>query len=137
MNTTEKINIIKQYEEELIIDTSINRFNILEQQMKLPGIKHKWVARLIQHKQNLNKLKRIKELAKEQEEQKLQKDSQILLTKASIDKQIEKSKIVEDINKKIQEQELIILYLEKVEVIFKSLSYDITNMVDLIKLEEM
>jgi Skp family chaperone for outer membrane proteins len=137
MNATQKVNIIKQYEEELIIDTTISRFNVLEQQMKLPAIKHKWVARLIQHKHNLNKLKRVKELAKEQEEEKFQQNQQILLTKAAIDKHVERTKIIEDINKKIQEQELIILYLEKVEVIFKSLSYDITNMVDLIKLEEM
>ena len=137
MNATQKVNTIKQYEDELIIDATINRFNILEQQMKLPATKHKWVARLIQHKQNLNKLKRVKELAKEQEEEKLQSNQQVLLTKASIDKHVERTKIIEDINKKIQEQELIILYLEKVEVIFKSLSYDITNMVDLIKLEEM
>ena len=137
MNATQKVNTIKQYEDELVIDATINRFNILEQQMKLPAIKHKWVARLIQHKQNLNKLKRVKELAKEQEEEKLQSNQQVLLTKASIDKHVERTKIIEDINKKIQEQELIILYLEKVEVIFKSLSYDITNMVDLIKLEEM
>jgi len=126
----------EKYEKELEVDTSLSRFDLLDKQMRLPATKHKWIARLINHKQNLNRLKLAKDLAKEQVIEKLRDDADVIMSQAAIDKLSEKDNTIAKITKRIQDEELLILYLEKVEVMFKSLSYDVTNMVDLIKLEE-
>ena len=47
--------IIEQYTIESSIDTNIDRLNVTEVQEKLVNNKHKWSARLINHKIKLNK----------------------------------------------------------------------------------
>ena len=50
------MDIIDQYIDEMNQDTMFDDFSLKDAQMKLPGIKHKWVGRLIRHKDNINKL---------------------------------------------------------------------------------
>ena len=40
---------LDKYMEEMVQDTSVDNFNLLDIQMKLPAIKHKWVGRLMRH----------------------------------------------------------------------------------------
>ena len=49
--------IIEQYTIESSIDTNIDRLNVTDIQEKLVNNKHKWSARLINHKIKLNKYK--------------------------------------------------------------------------------
>ena len=49
--------IIEQYTLESSIDTNIDRLNVTDVQEKLVNNKHKWSARLINHKIKLNKYK--------------------------------------------------------------------------------
>ena len=46
----------EKYSEELKEDTKVDELNLLQKQLMLPGIKHKWVARLINQKRFLNEL---------------------------------------------------------------------------------
>ena len=48
------------YIDELKKDTIVNEINLKEKALSLPAIKAKWVARLINHKNNLNNLERKK-----------------------------------------------------------------------------
>ena len=52
--------IIEQYTIESSIDTNIDRLNVTDIQEKLVNNKHKWSARLINHKIKLNKYKAIR-----------------------------------------------------------------------------
>ena len=52
--------IIEQYTIESSIDTNIDRLNVTEVQEKLVNNKHKWSARLINHKIKLNKYRKVK-----------------------------------------------------------------------------
>ena len=57
------------------------------------------------------------------------------IPKASLDKKVESSDIIKKIDQEIEEVDLIIDYLEKVESICRSMTFDIKNAVELEKLE--
>ena len=129
------MDILEEYKKEIIEDTKIEQFNILDKQLMLPTIKHKWVSRLIDCKKNLNRLfkkkKDIKKIVVEQIQDSIPKS----LPKAALDIKIEGSEKVKEINDDIEKYELLVEYLEKVEKIFSSMSFDIKNATDLIKME--
>jgi len=128
--------ILEKYDLELKEDTKLDRFNLMDKQMQLPGIKHKWVARLINHKEKLNKLKKIKVLAKQKLMNELQNSEVVAVSKIVLDKKAEADGTIRNIESQIENEELAILYLEKVENVLRTMSYDIKNLVDLIKIEE-
>lgn len=129
-------NIFVKYTEELNQDTKLDRLNVLEVQSMLPAIKHKWVARLINHKKELDKLRSLEKKAKDKIVENLKQTSPVALTGLTFEKKAEENEIMQKIHSQIKEQELICVYLEKVEKIFQTMTYDIKNMVDIIKLEE-
>jgi hypothetical protein len=128
--------IFEKYQKEAEEDCKLNRFNVMEKTLTQPAIRHKWIARLINHKITYNKLKALKIKKREEYLQKIIDESPVNLSKVTIDKKIDKLDLIKNINKKIEEQEMIILYLEKLEQSFKTMGYDIGHIVDLIKLEE-
>lgn len=123
--------------EELKEDTKIDELNLLQKQLMLPGIKHKWVARLIDQKRHLNNLIRKKKLTKVAVLCSLEEQKSIPpgVPKASLEKKIEDSESIQKIIQEIEETELAIEYLEKVEQILKSMTYDIKNIIDINRLE--
>ena len=60
------MDIFLKYKEEIDEDTKIDQINLLDRQMMHPATRHKWVARLIQHKRTKNELERRKKLLKEE-----------------------------------------------------------------------
>ena len=128
--------ILDKYSEEIKNDAHIDRFGLTDKQMALPGIKHKWVARLINHKEKLQKLKKIKKLSKIKIIKDLQNESNVTLSNVTLDKKADDNDNVKDVQNKIDQEELIILYLEKVENILRTMSFDIKNLVELIRIEE-
>lgn len=125
----------EKYKNELAEELDLTDFNMKEVQMRLPAIKHKWVARLIQQKIELNKFKKLKSEAIDALVQNLRKDNPVLLSDATLAKQAERNETVQKINLKIEETEILIEYLEKVEKVCSGTSYDIKNLVDIKKLE--
>ena len=65
----------------------------------------------------------------------IQNDIPKNLPKAALDIKIEGSEKVKDINEEIEKYELLIDYLERVEKIFSSMSFDIKTATELIKME--
>lgn len=124
-----------KYKTELTEELDLSDFNMKDVQMKLPGIKHKWVARLIDQKIELNKLKKLKAEAIETVSQKLRKENVVILSDAALSKQSEKHELVRKIIDKIEETEILIEYLERVEKVCSSTSYDIKNLIDIKKME--
>jgi Cu/Ag efflux protein CusF len=117
-------------------DLKLDRISLLEKQLVLPAIKHKWVSRLIEQKRNKNFLQKKKKSLKEEVLKTLaDKDIPMNIPKASLDKKVESSDIIKKIDQEIEEVDLIIDYLEKVESICRSMTFDIKNAVELEKLE--
>jgi len=129
--------LLDKYKEEIKKDLIIDDFNIKDVQLKLPSRKHFWAARLIDariaQKQLISKKIRLKELLTS----KVAEESPVSLSPGGIDKLVSNRAEIHKINDKIEEYDMIILYLEKVEKIFSSMHWEIKNIIDLNKLEQL
>lgn len=129
--------LLEKYIKEMGEDVELNEFEMKDVQMKLPAIKHKWVGRLIRHKGDLeryqeNRDKTIKVVAQE-----IIDTATYQVTLPSAQKAAEKHQSIRNIDENIKEQKLIIDFLEKSEKIFTSMSFDIKNIIEIMKLETM
>lgn len=135
MSETETL--IDKYKQELEEDTKINLLNIKDVQMFLPSIKHKWASRLIQHKIELKKSHSLLKKAREKIFAKNSKGNPVKVSKATMMNKVDDNDVIVRIKDKIEEHEIIIEYLEKVERVFNSMTYDIKNLVEIMKLETL
>ena len=127
--------IINQYLEEASIDTNLDRLDVTTTQEQLVTNKHKWSARLINHKISLNKFKQQREALLEKFVTEYQDNEPVRVNKSIAEKAVEKRKEVKLLDTKIQNEILVISFLEN---IYKNISFatnDIKNLVELMKLE--
>lgn len=129
------MSVLEQYIVELEKDTSLDEFTMKDVQMKLPAIKHKWTGRLIRTKldvkQSYGKRKR---LINELSEQLIEK-SPVKLSTPVAKKKVESHESVVEIDMHIEEMKLVQEFLEKAERILSSMTFDIKNLTEIIKLE--
>lgn len=131
------MNLLEKYIDELKQELVIDEMNVSMVQRRLPARRHFWVARLIQHKRDIFKLKK----EKDELEQKIAKElREKSVTKLSIPESIsiaKKSSGVKDITEKLFELELIVELLEKAEKNLSSMVWDIKNIVALMQMETL
>ena len=127
--------IFDKYRAELEQDLAIDEFRVKETQLKLPSVKHKWVARLIQHKQEKGKLASIRQETIDSVVAEIRNTSPIAISDRTVITKAENTDSIRRIDSKIQECGLMIDYLERVEKICSSVTYDIRNLIELHKLE--
>jgi hypothetical protein len=128
--------IFDKFQEEIKEDVKIDQLNLLDKQMMLPAIKHKWVARLMMQKRIKNSLdKKKKELKEEVLKTLTEKGIPKGIPKLAFDTKVESSDVIQKINQEIQDAQILIEYLEKVEGIFRSMTFDIKNITEITKLE--
>lgn len=123
------------YIDELKNDTKVDELTLKEKALFLPGLKAKWVARLIQHKNALNRLEKKKPAIINDLIEKYKKESPIKLHIAVAKEKAEASAELLEINKKISEEKLVVDFLERVEKILSSMSFDISNIIKIIQIE--
>ena len=111
-------------------------FNIKQVQLTTPSKKHFWVARLIKHKIEIEKLKKDRFKLKKDLTEAAIEACPINLKIHTIEKTVNESDCITNLDYKIKELELIIELLEKTEKIFASLTYDIGNIVKIMTLEQ-
>jgi hypothetical protein len=127
--------VLDRYIQEMSEDTALDEFTMKDVQMKLPGIKHKWTGRLIRskiQKGNLSK-KRQKHINKLTD--KLLAESPIKVSVPIARQKVETHESITAIDDEIRECEFIIHFLEKVERILNSMTFDIKNLTEIMKLE--
>ena len=127
--------IIEQYTLESSIDTNIDRLNVTDVQEKLVNNKHKWSARLINHKIKLNKYKNLRFSLLEEKIEEYQATQPVMVNKSIAEKAVLRKKEMRTIDEKINNELLIIQHVEN---IYKNISFatnDIKNLVELMKLE--
>lgn len=130
------MDILDKFKEEIVNDVKVDELNLLDKQMMLPSLKHKWVARLIDNKRELNALNRKKKILRESVLEEFKKNGiPPGIPKATIDKKIDCSDAMLKLQEDIEEKEIIVEYLEKVETIFKNMSFDLKNIVEINKME--
>lgn len=124
-----------KYKEAVEKDLKIDQFNIHNKVNEIPSLKHYWVGKLIESKIELKQLQQKKnELIKKVKEN---QNVALKLSVSSMKELVEKSPVLTEINNQIEENELIVEYLEKVEKIFSSTTYDLKNAIELMKMESM
>jgi hypothetical protein len=128
---------LEDYILEMEADVEFDDFSIKDSQMKLPAIKHKWVGRLIRHKNNLNKIKAERHDLVKRLAIKIKETSPYKVTDASAERASYKHEDVAALSKTIQESELIIEFIEKADKILNSMTFDIKNLVEIMKLETL
>ena len=127
--------IIERYSKEIETELHIDEFNIKEMSLKTPARKHYWVCRLIQHKKALLNLKAERYSLREDIVQAKQRESPVKVTRRIAVKSSYQHEKMVDLQNRIDEQELIVDYLEKVERTFTSLGFDIKNIIEIMKME--
>jgi len=127
--------LLEEYIKELENDLKIDELILKDYQLKLPGIKHKWAGRCIRHKLQIIELRKKRDLLKKKIVDKIQEQSPVKLTLPVVERTAEKHSEIVDYDNQIKEFELIIELLEKAEKTLSSASYDIKNLIDIIKLE--
>lgn len=129
--------ILKRYISEINKELEINEMNLKESSMRAPARKHYWASRLINHKIELNTLVKSKNVLVKSLISKAEAASPVTLSKINLEKTVEATDEVKKINEEIKENESIVEYLEKVEKIYSSLTYDIKNMIQMTSMEQM
>lgn len=116
-------------------DLQIDRLNINEKAMKLPAIKHYWIAKFIRSKIELKKRQSEKATVF-----KTLKESdtfnEIGLTQDTIKRKLANHPKMMELDNRIAELEMIIDYLSEAKFVLAAATQDIKNSVELIKLEE-
>lgn len=129
--------ILNNYLEEASQDAALDVFTVKDVQSKLPAIKHKWVGRLIRAKQKLNSLRDQKDELKTNMMNLAKEKASYKVADNILEKSIAKSSNIIDIDKQIQEYRLIIDFLERTEKIFSSMTFDIKNLTEVMKIETL
>jgi precorrin-6B methylase 1 len=105
--------------------------------MKTPARKHYWVSKLIRHKKNLLILRKQRDIIKKDVTQKLIEESPVKITLPVAEKASYKHEKMKEISEKINEEELIIEFLEKTEKTFSAVGFDIKNIIEIMKMEQL
>jgi hypothetical protein len=128
---------LQRYIEEIGKDLVLDDFNIKEQSLRLPARKHYWVARLIEAKIERNQTFEKKKQLKRNITIEVIANSPVKLSHSSAEQAAERHESLAALTSRIQELTTIIEYLEKVEKVMSAMGFDIKNVVELIKMEQM
>lgn len=129
--------LLRRYKEEIGTDLLITDFNIKDIQLKLPSRKHFWAARLIDAKITLQALHKKKKNLKKIIVTKIIAEAPVKLTQQTAEIAAESTDELTVIADSIKEYEFIVEYLEKVEKIMSGMGYDIKNIIEIQKLEQL
>jgi hypothetical protein len=123
--------LFTNYQTEIVQDIQVDELSLKDKAMLVPTIKHKWVARMMQHKAQLRKFQsKKKDLIRT-----AANASPISMSKTALEQLTQNNPSIAQLTEYIEKLEGIIEYLEKVEKLTSSLTYDCKNVIDLQKLE--
>ena len=95
------------------------------------------MARLIEAKVERNKLITKKKNLKKQVVKQVIQESPIKITQSAAESAAENHTSLNQLNEGIRERDMVIEYLEKVEKIMSSMGYEIKNIVEIQKMEQL
>ena len=128
--------LLQRYEEEIKAHITLDDFNLKQVQMELPIRRHFWVGRLMFHKQEILKLNKLKKQARKKITSSLHTDSPVTFSDKGVSSAVLSHPVMAKIDEKIEEQELLVDYLSKVEANFRAMSFDIKNLLQIQVLEQ-
>ena len=129
------VELFKEYFDNIQNFLKIDELNLKEAQMSLPSVRHYWVGRLMVHKQEINKLRKLRDTACKKLRQKLENESPVGLTNKTLADSVNSHEIVQKIDEELANNELLVEYLTKVESNFRDAQYGLNNLTKVITLE--
>lgn len=129
--------MLESYIEELKSDAVINELNIKEKSLVLPGLKAKWVSRLINHKNTLYRLEKSKKNLIKKLIPQVKESMPVRLSDSVIKESAENTTEIQKINSEIEQEKILVEFLEKAEKTISSYSYDISNIIKIMQLETL
>lgn len=129
------VSLFEKYEQEIKKHVTVDEFNMKQVQMDLPATRHYWVGRLMFHKQEIIKLKKLRKQAQAKITGKMQEESPVGLTHKTVYAASDNHPVIVKIDEQIAENELLVEYLTKIEANFRSINFDIKNIIEIQKLE--
>ena len=129
--------LLNQYLQEAEQDAKLDVFTVKDVQSKLPAIKHKWVGRLIRAKRKLGMLYDARDELLDELMHKAKEQSQYKVSDATLSKTVAKTNTMKEADRQIKEYKLIVDFLERTEKVFTSMTFDIKNLTEVMKLETM
>lgn len=126
---------LQKYIQEISEELKVDAFNIKSVQMRMASRKHFWVARLVNTKIELNKLKARKKAIKHSMVQQILDNAPVKMSITAAQNAADNTPNILKLTEEIEEREVIIEYLEKVEKIMSSMHWEIKNIVDLQQME--
>jgi len=134
-NQADNVSLFERYNDEIKKYVSVDEFNMKQIQMDLPSARHYWVGRLMFHKQEIQKLKKLRKQAQQKISEKVQQESPVGVSHKTLEIASDNHPVIIKIDEQIAENELLVEYLTKIEANFRSISFDIKNLVEIVKLE--
>lgn len=124
---------LEQYSKEITEDLKLNEMVIQQKSFEIPQRKHYWVTKLILETQELNRLERKK---KTLEKTALEKQEPLVqMSIASMKNVIANTKPMQEITQEIEDQKMLVEYLNKVEKIFAYITNDVKNIIEIMQLQ--
>ena len=128
--------LLAKYIEQIKSDLDINQINIASVARNLPARRHFWTARLIEHKIKISTLERQKQKILKDVSQKIADDAPVKIDAKIINRAAEQNDQIQKINEEIIDNKNIVEFLEQVQRNFFSATYDVKNVIDIMKLEQ-
>jgi hypothetical protein len=127
--------MLEDYIKELENDLKIDELNLKDYQLRLPALKHKWAGRMIRLKLEVANDIKDNESLKKLLTDEIQKTAPVKLSLAAISSAVEKHTQYKQLVEKISHKKLVIELLEKTEKTLSSTTFDIKNIIEIMKLE--
>jgi hypothetical protein len=124
-----------EYHNKIAEFLKFDELNIKDAQMTLASVRHYWVGRLMFHKQEIVRYKKLKETASKKLKQKIENESPIGLNPKTIISSISSHELIQKIEEEISNNELLVEYLSKVEANFRDAQFGMNNLTKIITLE--
>jgi hypothetical protein len=129
--------VYNKYKREIHEELKIDAFNIKDFAMLVPSKKHFWAARLNDHRIELSDLKIKKAKILRSLVEKADGASPVKLSKVNLEKMMEETPEIQELDAKIKEQEVLVTYLEDERWTYSKLTEDVKNIIEAIKLEQL
>lgn len=129
--------LLQTYIDQIKKDLDINQLNISEVAKALPARRHHWAARLIEHRIKVAELERKRATIIKEVSSKIGAAAPVVLDKRNVIKAAEEHDSIQTLNEQISTNKIIVEFLEMVQKNFFSATYDVKNIIDIMKLEQL
>jgi hypothetical protein len=133
-----KNSLLNKYYKELDKDLTLNIKNIQEKNLRCSATRAKWLMYLTKEKENRKRIKKAKDDLKSKLLDKREHEENVSILKQKNEDNLLKDNVqLTKLNEVIEQLDEVIIFLEYSWNILNDLGYNIKNIIDLIKLEQV